>query len=142
MQTSRTFFGLRTRDQFLFAVVSGFSLLSLAGYCSRTGCWGEAAIKLNRPAENRYDYRIELNSATWVEWSQLPGIGPVLAQRIVSNRVEEGPFRGVDDLARVPGLGAKRLTDIRPHIRVRSTGPALGPEHGEPVAAGGLEPDE
>jgi competence protein ComEA len=47
---------------------------------------------------------------------QLDGIGEVLARRIVENRKQSGPFAGVDDLQRVPGIGAKTLNDLRPHL--------------------------
>jgi competence protein ComEA len=42
----------------------------------------------------------------------LPGIGPVLARRIIEGR----PYRSVEDLARVKGIGKKRLEEIRPFV--------------------------
>jgi beta-lactamase superfamily II metal-dependent hydrolase len=60
------------------------------------------------------DGRINLNRATRTELRTLPGIGPVLADRIVKRR----PFRSVDDLVDVDGIGEKRLADLRPFVRV------------------------
>jgi competence protein ComEA len=59
--------------------------------------------------------RVDLNAATAAELDALPGIGPVLAQRIVAYRDAEGPFRSVDQLDDVPGIGpaiAAELADL------------------------------
>jgi len=48
---------------------------------------------------------ININSATASELDALPGIGPVLADRIVAERETNGPFTSLDDLARVSGVG-------------------------------------
>ena len=48
---------------------------------------------------------VPVNSATAQELETLPGIGPVLAQRIVEDRDTHGPFASVDDLQRVSGVG-------------------------------------
>jgi competence protein ComEA len=59
--------------------------------------------------------RIDLNAATAGELDALPGIGPVLAQRIVDHRTRHGPFRTVDQLDDVPGIGpaiAAELADL------------------------------
>lgn len=48
---------------------------------------------------------LDLNTATADELDALPGIGPVLARRIVAHRDELGPFRSVDQLEDVPGIG-------------------------------------
>ena len=48
---------------------------------------------------------VDLNTADVAELDALPGIGPVLAQRIVEHRSREGPFRSVDQLDDVPGIG-------------------------------------
>ncbi len=48
---------------------------------------------------------VNVNTAGAPELDQLPGIGPVLAQRIVDHRERQGAFRDVDQLADVPGIG-------------------------------------
>lgn len=51
------------------------------------------------------DMRIDINTASAVELTLLPGIGPRLADRIVEDRERNGPFRSLDDLQRVRGVG-------------------------------------
>nr|PZM96420.1 MAG: competence protein ComEA [Actinomycetota bacterium] len=57
--------------------------------------------------------RVGLNGANAAELESLPGIGPVLAERIVQDRERNGPFRSVEDLTRVPGVGPAVLERIR-----------------------------
>ena len=61
---------------------------------------------------------LNLNSATAPELERLPGIGPVLAQRIVDHREEHGPFTALDDLLEVEGIGPTRLEDLGKLVRV------------------------
>ncbi len=61
-------------------------------------------------------FRVHVNSATWIEWMQLDGIGPSLAHRIEADRRLNGPFRSVDDLRRVSGIGPVTLESIRPGL--------------------------
>jgi competence protein ComEA len=61
---------------------------------------------------------IDLNRATVADLERLPGIGPVLAARIVSTRETAGPFASVDDLGRVPGLNRPKLARIRDLVAV------------------------
>jgi competence protein ComEA len=61
---------------------------------------------------------IDLNTATLQQLDTLPGVGPVLAQRILDWRAEHGRFAGVDQLADVPGIGESRLAQLRDLVRV------------------------
>jgi competence protein ComEA len=56
---------------------------------------------------------ISLSSATVEELDQLPGVGPITAQKIVDYRTEHGPFGSVDDLDAVPGIGPTRIEQLR-----------------------------
>jgi competence protein ComEA len=60
--------------------------------------------------------KLSLNSATAAELEQLPGVGPVLAQRIVQWRGDHGPFRSVDDLNEVSGVGDSLMDQLRPLV--------------------------
>lgn len=61
---------------------------------------------------------IDLNQATSSDLEQLPRIGPKIAERILTFRDTFGPFRSVDELLSVRGIGAKTLDLIRPHVHV------------------------
>jgi len=61
---------------------------------------------------------LDINRATAAELEKLPGIGPALARRIVEWREIHGPFRSVEDLLQVPGIGPKTLEGIRDKITV------------------------
>ncbi|HSJ36385.1 MAG TPA: helix-hairpin-helix domain-containing protein [Acidimicrobiia bacterium] len=61
---------------------------------------------------------IRLNSATAQDLEALPGVGPVLAERIVAHREERGPFETVEDLLEVPGIGESKLASIRELVAV------------------------
>lgn len=61
---------------------------------------------------------LNLNAATAEQLDGLKGIGPSKAQAIVADRERNGPFRSVDDLLRVKGIGRKLLEGIRPYVTV------------------------
>jgi competence protein ComEA len=62
---------------------------------------------------------LNINSATLVDLDGLPGIGPAKAAAILRYREEHGPFRAVDDLAQVPGLGAALVARLRDWVSAR-----------------------
>ncbi len=64
------------------------------------------------------DATVNLNSASVVELEALPGVGPVLAGRIVAYRDENGPFLSVDQLIEVPGIGPAVLSGLAEQARV------------------------
>ena len=61
---------------------------------------------------------IDLNTASAQGLESLPGIGPVMAGRIVAHREVNGPFAAVDDVQDVPGIGPKTLESIRSLVTV------------------------
>ena len=61
---------------------------------------------------------IDLNAATAAELEALPGIGPVLAQRIVQWRIDNGRFTDVEVLGEVSGIGDALMAQLRPLVRV------------------------
>lgn len=64
------------------------------------------------------DAPLVVNQATEADLEALPGVGPVLAGRIVAHRDQHGPFSEVEDLLDVPGIGESILARLRPHIRI------------------------
>jgi competence ComEA-like helix-hairpin-helix protein len=57
--------------------------------------------------------RIDINTATEKELKMIPGVGPVMASRIIAAR----PFRSADDLKKVNGIGDKKYAKIRPYFQ-------------------------
>jgi competence protein ComEA len=64
------------------------------------------------------DGLIALNQADASVLEDLPGVGPVLAERIVAHREANGPFDTVEDLLEVPGIGEAKLAAMRDSISV------------------------
>ncbi|WP_447986932.1 ComEA family DNA-binding protein [Nitrospira sp. Nam74] len=62
--------------------------------------------------------KLDLNRATAEQLQHLPGIGLVLAQRVIEQRTTHGRFHAVDDLREVKGIGKKRMDQLRPLIMV------------------------
>lgn len=56
--------------------------------------------------------KVNLNRATAAELDALPGVGPSTAEKIVTDREANGPFRTVEDLKRVSGIGDKKFADL------------------------------
>ncbi|NOS77774.1 MAG: hypothetical protein HOP35_07485 [Nitrospira sp.] len=72
----------------------------------------EARRAANRPQ------RVDLNHATVADFDQLPGVGPVLAKRMVDYRKSVGQFHAVEDLRGVKGIGKKKLEQLKPFVTV------------------------
>ena len=62
--------------------------------------------------------KVNLNTATLADLDGLPGVGPVLAQRIIDHRTAKGGFKNVGDLRNVDGIGASRFEDLKDLVTV------------------------
>ena len=70
------------------------------------------------PAAPSPDSPLDLNTATAEQLDQLPSIGPATAAAIVAHRERNGPFKSVEALLEVRGIGPVRLDELRPLVRV------------------------
>ncbi|MDO8885858.1 helix-hairpin-helix domain-containing protein [Candidatus Oleimmundimicrobium sp.] len=59
---------------------------------------------------------VNINAATAKQLEELPGIGEVIAQRIVDYRIEHGGFKTIDELLEVEGIGAKKFESIKDRV--------------------------
>jgi comEA protein len=64
------------------------------------------------------DHPINLNTATSAELQEVPGIGPVTADKILKMRKLRGPFKSVNELRAIKGIGPKRLAKMKPYLTV------------------------
>lgn len=63
-------------------------------------------------------FPLELNRATAAQLEAVPGIGPVLAQRILDYRKQHGPYRSLEELDGVKGIGPKTLEQLREYLYI------------------------
>src|SRR5215472_4708732 len=61
---------------------------------------------------------VNINSASNAELESLPGIGPATAARIIEYRQKNGPFRKIEDLMNVRGIGEKSFLKLKPLVTV------------------------
>lgn len=121
----------------LLAGTMGF--LSLAGLLqgpsqptqSEASSAGQAGASMERLPEPRPETvadvgRVNINRGSVEEFRRLPGIGPVLAERVVRHRRENGKFATIRDMQQVKGIGVKRFAQLEPYIYVEPTTPSLG----------------
>lgn len=95
------------------------------------------AVRLARPLGK--GEQVDLNSAPAEEIARLPRIGMSLAKRIVADRAARGPFRGLGDLDRVPGVGPALLGTLADRVKFGGVGavnPAAGKDDANPRTSG------
>jgi competence ComEA-like helix-hairpin-helix protein len=108
---------LPARSQSLLAAAVACSLTGMAVWFLAAGGCGSGLVHHDAPPGPTARFTVNVNAAGVTELSQLPGLGPATAQRIVDHRREHGPFASIEALLEVPGLGPATLEEMRPHLR-------------------------
>ena len=78
----------------------------------------EMQTALSGTAETAEPGKVNINTAGSRQLMLLPGVGEVLADRIIDERSKNGPFSSPEDLTRVDGIGEKKLADMLDFITV------------------------
>jgi competence ComEA-like helix-hairpin-helix protein len=108
---------LPRRTQPVIAFVVAMGLAGMAAWYVAAGGLQGGLVDHDAPPAIPLRFTVDLNSAAAVELSQLPGVGPALARRLVDHRDLHGPFQTPESLLDVPGVGAATLARLRPHLR-------------------------
>ena len=106
--------------QKLYVLSQGESTPPLAA-SSGQGCEGQACTSAEgglSGSDPEGQGLVNINTANATQLTQLPGVGPAIAQKIIDYRTANGPFTSVDDLTKVPGIGTAKLAQIKSHARV------------------------
>jgi competence protein ComEA len=82
------------------------------------GAAAQAPDRAARPAAT--SVVINLNTASASDFEALPGIGPKTAARIIEYRLKNGPFKKIEELMNVPGIGEKNFLKLKPQLTVAS----------------------
>jgi competence protein ComEA len=106
---------LRRAEQACAAVIIAVSLAAMAAHWLKELGRQDDVIGLE-PTLPPIEYKVDVNSAPWTEFALLPGIGEILAKRIVASRETEGPFLDHSDLRRVRGIGPRTLERMSPYL--------------------------
>ncbi len=104
------------RDQMTIAALLGmlfwFSLLLTRGEKFAESGPDELRTECSKP----YKFQVDPNRASAAELQTLPGVGEKLAEAILREREDFGPFQKSEDLLDVRGIGQKRLEAIQPYL--------------------------
>ena len=77
-----------------------------------------AFFQVNEAKKKPPEHPINLNTAGAAQLQEVPGIGPVTAEKILKMRKSYGSFKTVDDLRAIKGIGPKRLEKMRKYLTV------------------------
>ncbi len=107
---------LRPSEQVTVAALLASALALMAAAWWRHGGQRGELVDIDRAPPLVAKFQVDVNRADWPELVQLPGVGQVLAERVIAERERGGEFRSHDDLSRVRGIGPRTLERIRPYL--------------------------
>lgn len=105
---------------------AGFSSLAAARFIETDG-QSDRELKKEKGSSLLREGKVDLNTADRETLMALPGIGPAMAERILADRSERGPYGAPDELIRVKGIGAKTLERLLPYLSGASAEPKNAP---------------
>jgi len=107
---------VRNADQPPLATIALVALAAMMVYWVVAGGPAGRMIEIDRAEPLDYEFLVDVNSAAWPELAVLPGIGEVLARRVVVARERRGGFTSAEDLLDVRGIGPRKLARIGPYL--------------------------
>ena len=108
---------LHRADQATVALLVAVALGATIGWWVAHGGLSGRLVELDRAEPQNARFQVDVNRAEWPELANVPGLGSVLAHRIVDCRRMGGPFADHEDLRRrVSGIGPRTLESIRPYL--------------------------
>lgn len=108
--------GLAHGDRLFLACVAAALVVILGLRAWRQVARSVETVEIRHLLDHEFTYQLDINTASWVEWMQLEGIGETTARRIVADREENGPFSSITDIQRVKGIGPKTFAANRKHL--------------------------
>ncbi len=108
---------LRRADQVTLAVIVVIAFCAILVHWYYQVTIGDRLIEIDRAAPFELEFHVQVNEADEAELMLLPGIGPVLAQRIVVERKTNGPYTSPDQMERVKGIGPKTVRRLSKFVR-------------------------
>jgi competence protein ComEA len=109
-------FSLSCRELALLALAVGVVLLAAAVAEGMRLVWRRGRVEVSAHTEVMLaPARLNVNTASDYELAMLPGIGPVTAGAIIQWRTAHGPFKSLEQMEEVRGIGPKTIEAIRPH---------------------------
>ena len=78
----------------------------------------QLVVKSQESYQQELDSKVSINEADVEKLDSLPGVGPSIASRIIEHREQNGPFRSVEQLTEVSGIGPKMLSNIKDLVRL------------------------
>jgi competence protein ComEA len=94
------------------------SLVALATLLASPAQAQTARTKTVDQAAAKPTVQVNLNTATVADLQELPGVGAKVAARIVEYRQKQGPFKRIEELMNIQGIGEKSFLKLRPQITV------------------------
>jgi competence protein ComEA len=130
-------------DQAVIAGLCLFGLIALGIYWVWQGGLNGRLIEIDHADKHAVDFKVDVNAAEATELTTIPEIGPTLAQRIIDYRKRHGPFKEIEDLRHVRGIGPKTLERLKSYVLLPPNPPKASQpaQPGEPPAALQKNPD-
>ena len=119
---------IRRSEQPIIAGLVGISLIAMAIYFWSQSFVRSGLINIDQAAPREQHFLVDLNSASWPELANLPGIGETFARSIVQYRERHGPFGSHQELMNISGIGPVKLKKLRTYLSPLPISPSPQPD--------------